>query len=115
MLLAIDNKNIIHITLKCETPKKRLPSSDGLGEGENRKKLLRTEQQTCYHDSGVSVTPPPPRDVTITTRVMQRTNKKRPILTLAGVRRRQLTRREKILYKVEVVEDFSLSHFQKKP
>jgi hypothetical protein len=46
---------------------------------------------------------------------MQRTNKKRPILTLAGVRRRQLTRREKILYKVEVVEDFSLSHFQKKP
>jgi hypothetical protein len=35
------------------------------------------EQQTCYHDSGVSVTPPPPRDVTITTRVMQRTNKKR--------------------------------------
>jgi hypothetical protein len=73
------------------------------------------EQQTCYHDSGVSVTPPPPRDVTITTRVMQRTNKKRPILTLAGVRRRQLTRREKILYKVEVVEDFSLSHFQKKP
>jgi hypothetical protein len=43
MLLAIDNKNIIHITLKCETPKKRLPSSDGLGEGENRKKLLRSK------------------------------------------------------------------------
>jgi hypothetical protein len=53
-----------------------LRSPDGLDEGENRKKALRTEHQICYDDDGVGVTPLPPCDVTITPRV-QRTNKKR--------------------------------------